>query len=157
MHIPLSKFPEQLELRFWSKIVITPHCWEWQPRSRINGYGIFTIRAGEQKLAHRLSYEMHFGEVPAKGLVVRHRCDNPLCVNPDHLMLGTPADNMRDKVARGRQSRGQDSPNAKLTEADVREIRSAPDGQGRAMARKFGISYGTVSSIRNRHTWKHVA
>lgn len=158
MHHPLSKLPEKTLLRFWSKVDVTPGCWLWTPtRALINGYGMFTVRAGVQRLAHRLSYELHYGEVPPKGMHVRHRCDEPLCVNPDHLLLGTPADNMRDKVMRGRQARGESSPMAKLTDADVREIRAAPDGQGRALARKFGVAFTTVSKIRNGHSWKHVA
>ncbi|KJK11726.1 hypothetical protein UB48_26925, partial [Pseudomonas sp. 2(2015)] len=83
-------------------MTVTPHCWDWQAKSRIGDYGVFTVRAGVQRLAHRLSYEIHYGEAPPGRMVVRHRCDNPLCVNPDHLELGTHADNMRDKVRRGR-------------------------------------------------------
>jgi hypothetical protein len=136
---------------------VTPHCWEWQARAEINGYGTFTVRSGVQRLVHRLAYEIHAGEPPPKGLVVRHRCDNPKCVNPDHLELGTHAENMRDKVSRGRQVRGERSPSAKLTEDQVREIRSAPEGQGRTLARKFGISNTQVSKIKNGHAWQHVA
>ncbi|WP_156160261.1 HNH endonuclease signature motif containing protein, partial [Pseudomonas sp. 2(2015)] len=102
MDLPLSKLPPEVLPRFWSKITVTPHCWDWQAKSRIGDYGVFTVRAGVQRLAHRLSYEIHYGEAPPGRMVVRHRCDNPLCVNPDHLELGTHADNMRDKVRRGR-------------------------------------------------------
>lgn len=157
MHCPLSKLPDQVLLRFWSKVRVTPHCWEWTAKSRVSGYGIFTVRQGRQALAHRFAYEIFHGAPPSPGLVVRHKCDNALCVNPDHLELGTHAENMRDKVLRGRQSRGEKSPSAKLTEGQVREIRSAPPGMGRSMARKFGISESHASMIRNGHAWKHVA
>lgn len=157
MHSPLSKHPEKVLLRFWAKVRITPHCWTWEAKSNINGYGAFQVGTGVKRLAHRFAYEIHHGEPPPAGLVVRHRCDNIKCVNPDHLELGTHADNMRDKVLRGRSARGEASASAKLTEDQVRLIRSAPDGQGRTMAREFGVSEGQISLIRNRHAWQHVA
>ena len=151
MNLPLSKLGDQVLLRFWSKVRVTPHCWEWQAGLHPYGYGVFTVGTGDQRLAHRFSYEvMHGGPIP-KGLVVRHRCDNPPCVNPAHLELGTHADNMRDKVARGRQRRGPAM--SKLTIEQVRTIRAAPDGTVARLARGFGITPQTASRIRNGHSW----
>ncbi|MFE9735451.1 HNH endonuclease signature motif containing protein [Streptomyces sp. NPDC005863] len=92
-----------LQDRFWSKVrKAADSCWVWTASSR-NGYGTIGTADGKQ-YAHRLSYVWHHGPI-AEGLVVRHRCDNPLCVRPDHLELGTKADNSRDMVERGRSPR----------------------------------------------------
>ena len=85
--------------RFWEKVQKTTTCWNWTAAKR-NGYGVIKI---DKKLiaVHRLSYEMHKGRIPA-GLMICHSCDNPLCVNPDHLFLGTGSINMRDAMSKGR-------------------------------------------------------
>jgi hypothetical protein len=135
-------------------------CWVWVAGKVGNGYGAVS-HCGRGRLAHRIAYESVHGAGSASGLVVRHRCDTPPCVNPDHLELGTHADNVRDKVARGRQSKGEANGNTKLTEADVRLIRdlcisgSAERGLS-AMARRFGVCRGVVGRVVRREVWKHV-
>ena len=83
--------------RFWEKVVITDGCWEWigAKTRRVSGYGAIRDERGGRVLAHRFSYSYHIGEIP-KGFLVLHRCDNPLCVNPSHLFIGTQRDNMED-------------------------------------------------------------
>lgn len=121
-----------------------------------NGYGSLTID-GVYVRAHRLAFELSHGEVP-EGLFVRHKCDNPPCINPDHLEPGTPADNMRDKVIRGRSARGAGNAAAKLTEADVKKIRSlGGDGWTHAeLASLFGVGKSTIGRVIRRANWRHV-
>lgn len=94
---------EYLDRYFWPKVRKTSECWEWQAANNGLGYGQLNFR-GKRWSAHRLSYEAHYGPIPP-GRVVRHRCDNRACVRPDHLEVGTHADNSRDMIQRGRSSR----------------------------------------------------
>jgi hypothetical protein len=95
-----------VEQRFWARVRKSDGCWEWTGACfKCGGYGQFTIEHGQQVRAHRHSWELHNGPIP-KGLWVLHRCDNPKCVRPDHLFLGTCTDNARDMMAKGR-GRGQ--------------------------------------------------
>ena len=95
-----------LEDRFWSKVLKTESCWLWKGATQGTGYG--RIARGKRnefpkpELAHRMSWELHNGPIP-KGLIVLHRCDNPPCVKPSHLFVGTPKDNSDDKCSKGRQ------------------------------------------------------
>src|SRR6185437_10128924 len=115
--------------RFWPKVAVDPHgCWQWTGKKDTHGYGVL-LRSPllpKQTLAHRFSWEIHNGPIPDR-LCVCHRCDNPLCVRPDHLFLGSIADNNKDmwmkKRGRHRVFTGSGHPRAKLTEHDVREIR----------------------------------
>lgn len=134
----------------------TGKCWIWVGGRLTNGYGTlkFGGRKGKLFLAHRISYELHTGIIP-QGLCVLHKCDIPQCVNPDHLFLGTRTDNMIDKVSKERQSftpgqRGSDSPNAKLSDADVSEIRCSYRPRkisAESLARKFGVHKRTILRV----------
>lgn len=94
-----------VEFRFWSKVVRGPKCWKWVANKNNAGYGM--LRRGglaNKTPAHRISWEIHNGPIP-EGMFVLHKCDNPECTNPEHLFLGTPADNMKDKESKGRHGR----------------------------------------------------
>ena len=136
-------------VRFWSKVTRSDGCWEWQAYRDARGYGKFGVGMGCY-LAHRLSHFIATGTDPGR-LHVCHRCDNPPCVNPDHLFLGTARDNSHDREAKGRgnQPRGLANGRAKLSDDDVRGIRRMIR-QGfthRATADEFGVSESYVSNI----------
>jgi hypothetical protein len=149
-----------LEQRFWPKVSRTGSCWLWtanrtRGRDGSKRYGLIGAgRRGEGTLyAHRVSWEIHNGPVP-EGLKVLHTCDNPQCVRPDHLFLGTQADNIADMLAKGRRSRSGPHPGtgakSKLTDEQLRQLRI--DGTThtmRQLAEKYGVSSGTVSNILN--------
>lgn len=134
-------------------------CWEWQRARNRKGYGHMRW-GGKVHGAHRLAYEAFVG--PVEDLHVLHCCDNPRCVNPDHLFLGTHADNMADKMAKGRARGGrlcgEAHSQAKLTEADVIEIRSrlALGHTQHAIAADLGVSQKLVSQIKLGRCWGHV-
>jgi hypothetical protein len=130
-------------------------CWIWTARKTPQGYGRFLVD-GINLLAHRVSFEIHSG-TSARGLCVLHRCDNPSCVNPAHLRLGTNYDNVQDKVSKGRHltSGGMKNPNRKLSEADVIEIRALVSRgiRRRDIASKFNIAPSYVNDISSRKVW----
>jgi len=112
--------------------------------------------AGKSQRAHRLSYEIAYGRIP-DGLLVRHKCDTPACVRPDHLELGTHADNSRDRTIRGRVPVGTMMSHSKLTDDLVREIRAAPPSVTSVeLARRLGCTHQTVWAARTGRTWRHV-
>jgi hypothetical protein len=143
--------------RFWQKVEKTETCWNWTACAHPKGYGLFSIR-NRNRRAHRVSYEMHCGPI-TDGMQVLHECDNPRCVRPDHLFLGTNADNMADKCAKGREAhvgqKGEANARAKLTTEKVLAIRAAVGTQDE-IAASFGISRGAVSGIRTGRRWSHV-
>ena len=145
---------------FWANVEKTDGCWLWTGNLNRDGYGQIN-RNHTTVRAHRLSWEIHRGLIP-DGLRVLHNCpggDNPGCVNPAHLFLGTDADNTADMVAKGRQSRGERQGAAKLTDAAVRAMR-AEYATGtttlNALANKYGIHLQNVFQIIKRKAWKHV-
>jgi hypothetical protein len=109
-------------------------------------------------VASRVAYDLMVGHIP-DGMHVLHRCDNPRCVNPTHLFLGTQTDNMADKTAKGRQRKGEQCYQAKLTADAVREIRArAAAGEGQeSISREFKVSKATVCMVVKRKRWAHVA
>jgi hypothetical protein len=149
--------------RFYSGIVMgASDCWYWR-KVRPLGYGACYMLG--EVFAHRVSWRLHHGDIPA-GMYVLHRCDVRNCVNPAHLFLGTKADNHRDMVEKGRQPRGykkpnhtmrgEGSPRAKLSRADVAEIRRAlADGEsGAALARRYGVTRGAIYHIAKGRAWR---
>jgi len=147
--------------RFDSKWMPEPNtgCWLWIAYAHANGYGQFNVTATQPRRAHRVAYELYVGPIPA-GLCACHRCDTPLCVNPDHLFLGTHRDNVADKMAKGRggDRRGEASGRARLTEAQVLQVMAlCRGGATRAsVAARFGVASGTIRSIVKGLTWSHV-
>ena len=124
--------------------------------SRSDGYGRISC-GGKIVKTHRLAWELKHGPIPP-GMEVCHRCDNPPCCNEEHLFLDTKAGNNADKMAKGRQSKGAGTGTAKLTEADVREIRRrlALGETHRKIASYFGVDHKTVGYISRGKTWKHL-
>jgi HNH endonuclease len=130
-------------------------CWLWLGNINRDGYG--TIWGTELKrtvLSHRLVYETLVGPIPP-GQKVLHRCDNPCCVNPDHMMVGTTADNNADCKAKGRNARGERHGSNKLSTEQVLAIREAT-GTQRDIAARFNIHYVTVHQIKSGKRWKHL-
>lgn len=136
--------------RFWAKVRTGPDCWEWQAARSPQGYGRFQLDGRAQR-AHRVSWEMAHGPVPA-GLFVCHHCDNPACVRPEHLFLGTPSDNTKDAFAKGRQTNPRpqsgmiDCP--KGHQFDDANTYTAPDGKRRC--RECRRQYGTAWARQRR-------
>jgi hypothetical protein len=135
-------------------------CWLWTAGADNRGYGQVKVR-GNQRGAHREAYEATNGPGSAGGLVVRHKCDVPRCVNPAHLEIGTHADNSRDRDERGRTAKGEAVATAKLTDADVLAIRSAYVFGSRthglpALGRLFGVHHSQISKVVNRERWTHI-
>lgn len=143
--------------RFFDKVYFDPNsgCWIWATTAHGKGYGLFWY-GGSNKRAHRISWELHRGPIP-KGLCVLHTCDNPPCVNPDHLWLGTMVENNADRDNKGRfiTLRGEAIGTSKLTEQDVIEIRASEEPY-LTIAARFGVCENNVSLIRRRLTWMHV-
>ncbi len=159
--------PQRDAVRFWKYIAKSENCWEWQGAiDRASGYGHFSYNKRTRISPHRYSWMLHFGDIP-KGLNVLHTCDNRICARPDHLFLGTYADNMRDASQKGRLPRGILNNKHKVTEDQVRELRSLyiPGAKNQStllgpsqgeLAIKFGLSQSTVSAILLRKTWRHL-
>lgn len=135
------------------RLTASTPCQNWRGAKNPHGYGIRQL-SGRTLLVHRWAYCVHHGLAldDIEGLVVRHRCDNPSCINPQHLELGTQADNMQDKKARGRCIKGAAHHNTKLTPKQVQSIRERyvprcrTNGQN-ALAREFGVAQDTVFKI----------
>ena len=147
-----------LQERFERRVQKTATCWNWIGPTTPTGYGIMGIDQTSIG-AHRLAYELYEGKIP-KGMYVCHRCDNPSCVNPRHLFLGTPKDNMTDKVEKHRQYRpiGIRNVKAKLNELMVNEIRALSiQGHSYAdIARRYSVCSETIRSVVVLKTWGHV-
>lgn len=144
-------FDDKALARFMAKIEKTDTCWLWRSTySHVSGYGHFSF-GGRSRYAHRVAYEHFNGPIPPRTNVCHH-CDVRLCVNPDHLFLGSHRDNGQDASRKGRLMRGEDHTGTTLTEADVQAIR-ADNRRQRIIAAEYGIKPATVGSIRRRRTW----
>lgn len=147
------------ESRFWLNVKKTKSCWIWMASKHPFGYGLIRFRK-HHDTAHRVSWILHNGDIP-KGMQVLHKCDNPPCINPRHLYLGTQSDNMNDKKHKLRHSYGEGCKQSILTENSVRQIRKMYKRNSRtlgqvALAKKFGVDQTTISCVINRLTWAHV-
>lgn len=148
---------EWIEQRFWAKVNKLDGdnaCWEWTRATANFGYGAFMVHTGRLEKAHRYSYEMAHGPIP-KGACVLHKCDNPKCVRPDHLWLGTRADNNDDMAKKERHGRN------KLTPEQVREARRAYAAKEekcsvRSLANRFGVTSNAMYLALIKKTFKHV-
>ena len=160
---PLNK--EHLKRRLLNGIIINLEngCWEWRRSRNQYGYGTLTL-VGKTVLAHRLSFELFIGDIP-EGQFVLHECDNPSCINPSHLHLGSQSDNMKECYIRGRTRGccvgppirlcGERNGQAKLTKTDVERIREllATGLAQRKIATKYGVSQSQISNIKRGLRW----
>lgn len=149
-------FDEKTTERFWSKVAVGAmnECWEWQAGKYANGYGQYYAWPHNVP-AHRAAWMIANDQEIPQGLFVRHKCDNPLCCNPAHLEVGTPADNVRDMVERGRNRKGSGCQQAKLSEEDVVDIRRLLSaGHGAVeLGKQFGVTHSTISLIASGRIW----
>jgi len=157
-----TRSKDTLIARFWSKVIKEDNCWLWTGSKTLAGYGTIiagTARTGDKTevsiYAHRASWEIANGRAIPSGMIICHTCDNPPCVNPDHLFLGTHADNIRDKTAKGRTPKGEYHHAAKLSDNDIRAIRESPLSQ-LELSSEYEISQSNVSLIKAGKRWKHV-
>lgn len=152
-----------LRNRFWEKVDVVDApdvCWEWLGTKDTKGYGQLISadrNSARLLLAHRVSYELEYGKHSAKRAVVMHSCDNPGCVRPTHLRIGTQIDNVEDSVVKMRHAFGEKNGRAKLTDLDVADIRALVVGGERQtdVAYLYGVVPSTVSRIMRAERWRH--
>lgn len=170
----------QLE-RFLYYIEKTSSCWIWTGDKTVSGYGSFHVYKNKVHIkygAHRLSWALHHNQNPGKFFIC-HRCDNPICVNPEHLFAGTQQDNVNDMLSKGRgimqrdpdrlknflklhsnrRARGDAHPGTKLTTVDVENIRALFEFgvPAKTLAKDFGVSKNTIWRVANGTTWGHIS
>jgi HNH endonuclease len=145
--------------RFWGKVETTPNCWNWLGSFTHNGYGRFALTPMKTVRAHRFAFEDFYGEIP-QGLQVCHHCDNPKCVRPDHLFLGTMKENVDDRERKGRgdgkNRKGEKHPYSKLTAQDVYQIRylyAATTMSQDRLAEEFHISQAQIWRVIHGKNW----
>lgn len=157
---PISSPRGPTEQRFWFHVDKSGPggCWIWKGSKDVLGYGR-TKDGKTQRFAHRISWEIAHRRAIPEGMCVCHACDNPPCVNPDHLWLGTSAENTRDMVSKGRHLRGkrngENNPRAILTDGAVRDIR-ASKLKPRELSVKYGVSESSIRDVMAMRRWAHV-
>ena len=153
-----SDYTSKFIKRFWNRVNVPSNkklCWNWKASTRGIGYGQVSFK-NKKLYTHRVVWELSYGAIP-DGLFVLHKCDNPLCVNPNHLFLGTNQDNMTDKVKKGRQSHGESSKLSKLSSVQIDDIRKRYRRgkiSQQSLADEMGVSQSLISLILNRKLWK---
>jgi hypothetical protein len=157
--VPLSEIDKgKVAFRFWLHTQRNGACVEWQGRCDSDGYGKFSIYHGSYR-AHRVAYFLYYGVDPGDNLVL-HRCDNPRCVNPRHLLLGDQKHNIADMDERGRRGKvylkGERSGRAVLSEADVLAIRLSNKSTAE-LSRFYGVSRGCIDHARRGRNWRHLS
>ncbi len=152
--IPRKSIPD----RFLNMVDKTDGCWNWTGHTNKKGYGLFHYK-DSANLSHRVSYNLFVGEIP-KDKMVLHHCDNPTCVNPEHLYVGTALDNSNDMVNRGRANyvRGEESGMSKLTDGDVYVIRDLVSigTKTKAIAQLMEVDVSTINRAATGRAWKHL-
>lgn len=154
------EFLKMVELRFWKQVQKSNNCWLWIGAKCSYGYGNFRIMINGVRpaiKAHRASYMLtNHTEIPLR-MCICHKCDNRLCVNPDHLFLGTHADNSSDMVNKGRSARGQKIGICILNEEKVKKIRELRSKYSiTEIAKQFNVSRGCIWNILKRHNWRYI-
>ena len=156
---PLALKPKAI-MKFWARVKKSSGCWEWTGYYTPSGYGRMRIE-NKHRLMHRLSWEMKNGPIP-DGMQVCHHCDNPPCVKPSHLFLGTQMDNVKDMIAKGRwragDRRGERNACSKLNKDKVVKIKCLlrrKVNQG-TIGKMFGVGSRAISAIKRGKTWNHV-
>lgn len=157
--LSLENFSESDKERFWSyveKLGNESGCWLWIGGMTDAGYGAFWFK-GTTQAAHRVAYLLVNGDID-HSLDGCHRCDTPCCVNPEHIFLGTEADNYRDSKSKGRNVRGEKHGMSKLTEEDVRSIRFLRDSgiRNSKIAKIFNVTQALIGYIVKRKIWAHI-
>lgn len=153
--VPFTR--QQTQKAFWSKVKKTKKCWLWIGAKSSSGYGCFRTHFKDWR-AHRFAYTLCRNKIP-KGLLVLHSCDNPGCVNPSHLFLGTPADNTRDMIKKRRHTYGTKVHTAKLNEKEVKEIRrkyATGRYTQKQLSNRYGINQTNIQAVIVGKTWKHI-
>jgi len=149
---------KSVEDRFWEKVDKSGSCWTWTAFRDKDGYGLFKVD-GKNIGAHRFSYTIENGRIE-NGKLICHSCDNPSCVRPNHLWLGTHKDNAQDKVRKGRvqNQNGELNPNCMYTENNIRAMMKLLKSgmKQKDIGKLFGVRQQYISKVKNGQTWKHV-
>lgn len=155
----LPEIPPKIQSRFWAKVTKgdPSECWEWNRGCDADGYGVFHFKYATYR-AHRMAWTLTHGEL-SPALAICHRCDNPPCCNPAHMFPGTLNDNNVDKAQKGRSLIGAENPRARITDAQVLEIRrlSAMGVRRRALSERFSISVAQTRRIVVGEQWAHLS
>ena len=148
---------QNFKKRFFKYIKKTESCWIWIGDIEVSGYGRFWYKGKTQK-AHRLAYTKLKKKKIKKGLLICHKCDNPKCVNPDHLFQGTILENLKDRDAKNRQAKGSVNGNSKLTEEKVIKILKLIKKEKKSsdIAKIYNVSWSTIDRIKKNKIWKHI-